>query len=93
MKKKLTLSIKPSRIAMLRKASARQSTSISELVEEFAKRVDEQPPEGIPGILKWKGFWADRIAAKEFEADDRGGAELRKTEAYQRLKAKRRKRG
>ncbi|MGV9012896.1 MAG: DUF6364 family protein [Flavobacteriales bacterium] len=91
MKKKLTLSLRPSRIAMLRKASAKRSTSISELVEEFAERIDEQPSEAIPGILKWKGYWAKFITEKDFEADDRAGAELRKTEAYQRLKAKRRK--
>jgi len=52
MKKKPTLSIKPSRVAMLRKASARQSTSISELVEGFAKRADEQIPDGTSCFLK-----------------------------------------
>ena len=93
MKRKLTLSLKPSRIAMLRKASAKRSTSISELVEDFALRMDEQPPEGTPGILKWKGFWAKQITAKDFEAKDRAGAELRKTEAYERLMSKRKKRG
>lgn len=92
MKTKLTLSIDRRKVAKLRRASARKGTSISEMVENMAEHIDVQPEEGEANILKWKGFWAKQIAASEFEADDRGGAELRKTLAYQRLKKEKQKR-
>lgn len=91
MKTKLTLSIERSKVALLRRASARKGASISELVENMAGQEDGQPVPGPANILKWKGYWAKHIDAKEFEADDRGGAELRKTVAYKRLKRKKRK--
>jgi hypothetical protein len=72
---------------MVRPASACRSKSISELVEDLAEQLDkmleEAPAEA--NILKWKGFWADKIAPEEFEADTRAGAELRKTAAYERM--------
>ena len=88
MKQKLTLSIERSKVALLRRASARRSRSISELVEEFAQQQEKAPTEGEPNILKWKGFWHKHVTDAAFEADDRAGAQLRKTEAYQRRKAK-----
>lgn len=93
MKRKLTLSIEPARISMLRRASARRSKSISELVEDLAEQLDKLPDEepAEANILKWKGFWADKITPAEFEADTRAGAELRKTAAYQQLKRSSRK--
>jgi len=89
MKTKLTLSIDRRKVAMLRKASARKGKSISELVENLADKIDEQPsPEGAEeaNILKWRGFWAKHLSETDFVADDRAGAELRKTKAYERLK-------
>jgi CRISPR/Cas system CSM-associated protein Csm2 small subunit len=88
MKQKLTLSLEPARVAMLRRASARRSKSISELVEDLAEQLDKMQEEAPAkaNILKWKGFWADKIAPEEFEADTRAGAELRKTAVYQRMK-------
>jgi len=90
MKQKLTLSLKASRVAMLRKASARKATSISELVEEFAKKADAEPTEEIPGILRWAGFWAEHLTPADFDGDDRLGEELRKTKAYERLEREKR---
>jgi hypothetical protein len=88
MKTKLALSIDRRKVAMLRKASARKGKSISELVENLADKSDEQPTpegEGEANILKWRGFWAKHVTEADFEADDRAGAELRKTKAYERM--------
>ena len=92
-KRKLTLSLKPSRIAMLRKASARRNKSISEMVEDMAENADDEVlDEGASNISKWAGYLAERIKPSDLEADDRYGAELRKTEAYERMQeAKRNK--
>jgi len=91
MKTKLTLSIDRRKVAKLRRASVRTGTSISELVENMADQVDQAPAEGAErGILKWRGFWAKHITEARFESDDRGGVELRKTLAYQRLKREKR---
>lgn len=89
MKTKLTLSIDRRKVALLRKASARKGKSISELVENLADKTDEQPSsEGAEeaNIMKWRGFWAKHVTEADFEADDRAGAELRKTKAYERIK-------
>ena len=88
MKTKLTLSIDRRKVAMLRKASARKGKSISELVETLAEKSDEQPTaegEGEANILKWRGSWAKQVTEADLEADDRAGAELRKTKAYERM--------
>jgi hypothetical protein len=97
MKTKLTLSIDRRKVAMLRKASVRKGKSISELVENLAEQLDEQKNEeptvvAEPGITKWFGYLADKLTLEDFEEDSRGGAELRKTEAYERLKKAERKR-
>lgn len=97
MKTKLTLSIDPRKVAKLRKASARKGKSISELVEQLADQLDEQKDDGPtvvaePGIRKWIGSLAEILTPEDFEEDSRGGAELRKTEYYERMKKAKRKR-
>ena len=90
MKTKLTLSIDRRKLAKLRKASARKGTSISELVSALADQLDNDPVEKAePGIRKWLGTLD--LKPEDFEEDSRGGAELRKTEAYERMKAKRKR--
>lgn len=91
MKQKLTLSLKPSRIALLRKASARRSTSISDLVEQFAEKMGNEPTDEKPAILKWAGAFADFVSPSDFQADDRVGEELRKTRTYRRMERERKK--
>ena len=66
MKKKLTLSLEPSHIAMLRKASLRKKKSISQLVEDFAENIDTLPNVDEPGILKWAGFWGKYITPEDW---------------------------
>jgi hypothetical protein len=97
MKTKLTLSIDRRKVAKLRRASARKGKSISELVENLADQLDAQKGDepsvvAEPGIAKWFGSLADILTPEDFEEDSRGGAELRKTEAYERLKKAKRKR-
>lgn len=88
MKTKLTLSIDRNKVMKLRRASIRKGTSISELVERMADRLDEEvaPPEGSR-IQQF--FGTLKLKAEAFEEDSRGGAELRKTETYERMKRKR----
>lgn len=91
MKTKLTLSIDRRKVAKLRKASARKGTSISELVENMADELDGSPVEDTEAnILKWAGTL--ELPPEAFEEDSRGGAELRKTEFYARMKKADRKR-
>ncbi len=93
MKTKLTLSIDRRKVAKLRRASERKGTSISQLVEQLADQLDSQPLENAePGILKWAGYLADKLTLEDFEEDSRGGAELRKTAYYERLKKAKQKR-
>lgn len=90
MKTKLTLSIDRRKVAMLRKASARKGTSISELVEDLAERLDEAPSEAAAvTITRYIGTL--ELPEEAFEEDSRGGAELRKTDYYEHLKKKRRR--
>jgi hypothetical protein len=78
-KAKLTLSVRPEYVAMLRSASARRGKSITELVEDIAQQLDSE--EGTT-----KTLWADRmngIAAgaftdEHYERNDLLGALLRK---------------
>lgn len=96
MNTKLTLSIDRRKVAMLRKASARKGKSISELVENLADKTDEQPSTegaGEANILNWRGFWAKHVSEADFAADDRAGAELRKTKAYEGMRHGKGKRG
>jgi hypothetical protein len=91
MKTKLTLSIDRGKVAKLRRASARKGASISELVETMADKLDEAPADDTePNILKWAGSLV--LAPEDFEEDSRGGAELRKTEYYVKMKKAKRKR-
>lgn len=90
MKTKLTLSIDRRKVAMLRKASARRGTSISELVEELAERLDEAPSTAAPvTITQYIGTL--ELPEEAFEEESRGGAELRKTAYYEQMKKKRRR--
>lgn len=89
MKTKLTLSIKPSKVTKLRRASARKGTSISDLVEVMADKLDAEPAPTVSNISRY--FGSLKLKAELFEEDSRAGAELRKTETYQRMKAKRKR--
>lgn len=90
MKTKLTLSIDRRKVAMLRKASARRGTSISELVEELAERLDEAPSTAAAvTITQYIGTL--ELPEETFEEESRGGAELRKTAYYEQMKKKRRR--
>ncbi len=91
MKTKLTLSIDRREVAMLRKTCARKGKSISQLVEDLANQLDEQKNDeptvvAEPGILKWAGYLADKLTPEDFEEDNRGGAEVRKTLYYERMR-------
>lgn len=88
MKTKLTLSVDRRKLAKLRRASARKGISISAMVESLADKLDEEPSDHTPSIRRWFGSLADILTPEDFEEDSRGGAELRKTEYYQRMKAK-----
>lgn len=78
-KAKLTLSVRPKYVAMLRKASARRGKSITELVEDIAQQLDSE--EGVT-----KKLWADRMNGRlegafsdaDYERNDLLGALLRK---------------
>lgn len=79
-KGKLTLSVAPEYVALLRKAGARKGRTISELVEEFAMDLEHTstPSEKI--------LWADRVNGKaenafsdiDYSRNDLLGAMLRK---------------
>jgi hypothetical protein len=87
-KGKLTLSVSPEHVAMLRKAGARRGRSITELVEELAMDLD-RTTQGTGKVL-----WADRMngkaeqafTASDYERTDLLGALLRKHLPRQRLK-------
>ena len=90
MKTKLTLSIDRKKVVKLRRASTRKGTSISELVEGMADRLDEErTPPAESRIQEF--FGTLKLKPEAFEEDSREGAELRKTETYQRMKAKRKR--
>jgi len=91
MKTKLTLSIDRGKVAKLRRASVRKGTSISELVELMADRLDDEKTD--PDASRIEQFFGSlKLRPEDFEEDSRGGAELRKTEHYDRLKKTKRKR-
>lgn len=81
-KGKLTLSVGPKYVAMLRKAGARRGRSITELVKDLAVALDAAGPDGDPG----KTLWVDRVNRrfagcfrdKDYDRDDLVGALLRK---------------
>lgn len=78
---KLTLSVRPEYVALLRKASARKGRSISELVEEFAEKLDKEPEIGERGtafIQRHLGVASSKVDTKDWERDDRLGDILRK---------------
>lgn len=78
-KGKLTLSVAPEYVAMLRKVSARRGRSISDLVEDLALDLDSMPE-------STKMLWADQVngmgenafSDKDYKRTDLLGALLRK---------------
>lgn len=91
MKTKLTLSIDRRKVAKLRRASARKGTSISQLVENMADKLDEEPATQADSPIS-RLFGSLKLPPEAFEEDSRGGAELRKTEYYERMMKAKRKR-
>ncbi|MDQ3101903.1 MAG: DUF6364 family protein [Bacteroidota bacterium] len=78
---KLTLSVRAEHVALLRKASARKGRSISELVEELAEKLNEEPEIGDRGaafIKRHLGVLAGKVKQEDHERDDRIGDILRK---------------
>jgi thiamine pyrophosphate-dependent acetolactate synthase large subunit-like protein len=66
MKTKLTLSIDKSKVAALRKASARRSKTISALVEELADELEKKDShEG----LEWLNDWSKALNGKYTDQD------------------------
>ncbi len=79
-KTKLTLSVRPRYVAMLRKAGARRGRSISDLVEELAENLDKQkdePEELCDFVKRYSGILSD-LPVSAWETDDRMGDLLRK---------------
>lgn len=78
---KLTLSVRPEHVAMLRKASARKGRSISDLVEELAEKLNEEPEIGERGaafIQRHLGVLAGKVGPEDWDRADRIGDLLRK---------------
>ncbi|MCC6541124.1 MAG: hypothetical protein IT225_02780 [Flavobacteriales bacterium] len=79
-KSKLTLSVRPKYVAMLRRASARRGQSITELVEEIARQLETDTASTS------KELWADRMNGRfaggftdaDYQRTDLLGALLRK---------------
>ncbi|MCI1751690.1 MAG: hypothetical protein LKM36_02145 [Flavobacteriales bacterium] len=74
MKKKVTLSLKPQTVAMLRKAGARRakpmSAIVDELMEEQSRRADAAAE--IPDWLREMGTWLEgKVTQKDLEDDPR----------------------
>ena len=80
-KSKLTLSVDPKYVYMLRRASARRGRSITELVEEMAVELDKESSkeEELSDFVKRNmGVLAGKVKPEEWERDDRVGDILRK---------------
>ncbi len=79
-KSKLTLSVRREYVAMLRRASARRGSSITELVEEFAQQLekDRTPGELSDYVKRNMGALAGKVKPEDWERDDRIGDLLRK---------------
>lgn len=74
---KLTLSVRPKYVAMLRRASARRGKSITELVEEIAEQMDAQSTKEL-WADRMNGVAADAFTEAHYERHDLLGALLRK---------------
>jgi len=80
-KSKLTLSVAPKYVAMLRRASARKGRSITELVEEMAVEMDRerQDKEELSDYVKRNmGVLVGKVKPEDWDRDDRVGHLLRK---------------
>ncbi|MDQ3100083.1 MAG: DUF6364 family protein [Bacteroidota bacterium] len=74
MKTKLTLSIDKAKVAALRKASARRSTTISALVEDMADQLEKEArsDDQVPDWLAEMGTWLEgKVTQKDLEEDPR----------------------
>lgn len=73
MKTKLTLSIDKKNVALLRKASARRSKTISALVEDLAQKLakEDSEDEEVPEWLAEMGTWLKGVTEKDLEEDPR----------------------
>jgi hypothetical protein len=80
-KSKLTLSVAPKYVAMLRRASARKGRSITELVEELAVTLDKEPAFGEKGkayLERNLGVLVGKVKPEDWDRNDRVGDILRK---------------
>jgi len=80
-KSKLTLSVDPKYVFMLRRASARRGRSITELVEDMAMELDkdDQKEEELSDFVKRNmGVLAGKVKPEEWDRNDRVGDILRK---------------
>ncbi|MBK8498585.1 MAG: hypothetical protein IPL52_07140 [Flavobacteriales bacterium] len=80
-KSKLTLSVEPKYVAMLRRAGARRGRSITELVQEYAVQLDKETgaPEELSDYVKRNlGALAGKIKPEDWDRNDRVGHMLRK---------------
>lgn len=80
-KSKLTLSVAPKYVAMLRRASARKGRSITELVEDLAVDLDResQGKEELSDYVKRNmGVLVGKVRPEDWDRDDRVGHLLRK---------------
>jgi hypothetical protein len=80
-KSKLTLSVAPKYVAMLRRASARKGRSITELVEELAVDLEREQngTEELSDYVKRNmGILAGKVKPEDWDRDDRVGYLLRK---------------
>lgn len=80
-KSKLTLSVDPKYVYMLRRASARRGRSITKLVEEMAKELDKEgeKEEELSDFVKRNlGVLVGKVKPEDWDRDDRSGHILRK---------------
>ncbi|MBK8582603.1 MAG: hypothetical protein IPL86_12490 [Flavobacteriales bacterium] len=74
MKKKVTLSLKPQTVAMLRKAGARRAKPMSAIVDELMEELEkkEKAKEDDFAWLEEMGTWlSGKFTKKDFEDDPR----------------------
>lgn len=80
-KSKLTLSVAPKYVAMLRRASARKGRSITERVEDLAVALDKEPALGEKGkayLERNVGVLVGKVKPEDWDRNDRVGDILRK---------------
>ncbi len=75
-KSKLTLSVRPKYVSMLRRASARRGQSITELVEHIAEQIEAGA--FVPHVDTWLTRSADAFSEADYLRLDMIGGLLRK---------------